>query len=264
MASGNSYETLLVEREDGIEIVTLNRPKVLNALCRQMILDLMAALDAAAADVAVRAVILTGAGRAFCAGLDLAEQRQPMTQPRIAEARELATVAPLKVMRFPKPLIAAINGVAVGAGVDMTLPCDIRIASENARLALSFTRVGLIPEFGGTYMLPRIVGLSKALELVLTGRMLEAREAAEAGLVNKVVAADKLMEEAREMARMTAKSPPLALQLAKQALHAGVNSSFVEATQLEVLSEVACMNTADFKEAMKAFAEKRQAKFIGR
>ncbi len=264
MAQESGYQTLLVDREDQIAIVTLNRPRVLNALCRQMILDLMAVLDRLAAEGEVRAVILTGAGRAFCAGLDLAEQRQPMTQERIAESRELATTAPLKFLRFPKPLIAAINGIAVGAGVDMTLPCDIRIAADTAQMALTFTRVGLIPEFGGTYMLPRILGLGKALELVLTGRTLKAAEAAEIGLVNKVVAADRLIDEARETARMTLKATPLALQLSKQALHAGINSGFVEATQLEVLSEVACMNTADFKEALKAFAEKREAKFTGR
>lgn len=264
MASDSGYETIVLDQEDGVAVVTLNRPKVLNALCRQMILDLMSVLDRLAEDAATRAVILTGAGRAFCSGLDLAEQRQPPTRERIAESRELATTAPLKFLRFPKPLIAAINGIAVGAGVDMTLPCDIRIASDAAQMALSFTRVGLIPEFGGTYMLPRILGLAKALELVLTGRTLKAAEAAEAGLVNKVVPADKLMDEAREMARMTLKAPPLALQLSKQALHAGINSGFVEATQLEVLSEVACMNTADFKEALQAFAEKREAKFTGR
>src|SRR5579862_2840954 len=187
MAAHSGYETLLVDRQDGVATITLNRPRVLNALSRQMILDLMDVLDRLAEDAAVRAVILTGTGRAFCAGLDLAEQRQPMTQERIAESRELATTAPLKVMRFPKPLIAAINGIAVGAGVDMTLPCDVRIAADSATFALTFTRVGLIPEFGGTYMLPRILGLGKALELVLTGRTLDAREAADAGLVNKVV-----------------------------------------------------------------------------
>jgi enoyl-CoA hydratase/carnithine racemase len=264
MAQDGGYKTLLVDTEDRIAIVTLNRPRVLNAFCRQMMLDLMAVLDALAADTGVRAVILTGAGRAFCAGLDLAEQRQPMTQERIAEARDLATTGPLKVMRFPKPLIAAINGIAVGVGVDMTLPCDIRIASESATLGLTFARVGLIPEFGGTYMLPRILGLAKALDLVLTGRTLSAREAEEVGLVNKVVAPERLLDEAREMARMTLKATPLALQLSKQAIHAGINSSFVEATHLEVLSEVACMNTADFKEALMAFAEKREPKFTGR
>ncbi len=264
MKPDTSYQTLLLEQHDAIAIVTLNRPHVLNALCRQMILELMAVLDRLAEDAEIRAVILTGAGRAFCAGLDLAEQRQPMTRERIAQSRELATTAPLKFLRFPKPLIAAINGIAVGAGVDMTLPCDIRIASETARFSLTFTRVGLIPEFGGTYMLPRILGLGKALELVLTARTLEALEAAAIGLINKVVAADKLMDEAREMARMTLKSTPLALQLSKQAIHSGINSGFVEATQLEVLSEIACMNTADFKEALKAFAEKREPKFTGR
>lgn len=264
MAQDGSYETLLVEKQDQVAIVTLNRPKALNALSRRMMLDLMAVLDALAAADDTRAVILTGAGRAFCAGLDLAEQRQPMTRELIAEARELATTAPLKFLRFPKPLIAAINGIAVGVGVDMTLPCDIRIASDNAKFALSFGRVGLIPEFGGTYMLPRILGLGKALELVLTGRTLEAREAQEVGLVNKTVAPGQLIDEAREMALMTLKSTPLALQLSKQAIHSGINSGFVEATQLEVLSEVACMNTADFKEALKAFAEKREPKFTGR
>ncbi len=264
MASDGAYETLLLSRQQSIATITLNRPRVLNALCRQMILDLIAVLDRLAEDADTRAVILTGAGRAFCAGLDLAEQRQPMTPERIAESRELATVAPLKFMRFPKPLIAAINGIAVGAGVDMTLPCDIRIAAEGATLGLTFTRVGLIPEFGGTYMLPRILGLGKALELVLTGRTLNAAQAAEIGLLNKVVPADQLLEQACEMARMTLKAPPLALQLSKQALHCGINSGFVEATQFEVLSEIACMNTSDFKEALQAFAEKREPKFTGR
>jgi len=264
MAQNNGFETLLVEKEEGIAVVTLNRPKALNAMCHQMIVDLMSLLPALAEDAETRAVILTGSGRAFCAGLDLAEQRQPMDPQRIAETREHATTAPLMFLRFPKPLIAAINGIAVGVGVDMTLPCDIRIASENAKLGLTFTRVGLIPEFGGTYLLPRILGLGKALELVLTGRTLEAREAHEIGLVNKVVPHDQLMDEARELARMTLKAPPLALQLSKQALHAGVNSGFVEATQLEVMSEIACMNTADFREALKAFAEKREPKFSGR
>jgi enoyl-CoA hydratase/carnithine racemase len=264
MAQDNGYETLLVEREDGIATITLNRPKVLNALCHQMIVDLIAALTTLAEDAETRAVIMTGSGRAFCAGLDLAEQRQPPDQRRMAEMREHATTVPLMFLRFPKPFIAAINGIAVGVGVDMTLPCDIRVASENAKLGLTFTRVGLIPEFGGTYLLPRILGLGKALELVLTGRTLEAREALEIGLVNKVVAHDKLMDEAREMARMTLKAAPLALQLSKQAIHSGINSGFVEATQLEVLSEVACMNTADFKEAIKAFAEKREPRFTGR
>src|SRR5689334_10454590 len=122
MAPDSGYETILLDQEDGVAVVTLNRPKVLNALCRQMILDLMSVLDRLAEDAGTRAVILTGAGRAFCSGLDLAEQRQPPTRERIAESRELATTAPLKFLRFPKPLIAAINGIAVGAGVDMTLP----------------------------------------------------------------------------------------------------------------------------------------------
>ena len=264
MAHEHGYETILIEKQDGIATLTLNRPKALNALCHQMILDLMDALAALADDPETGAVIMTGAGRAFCAGLDLREQRQPMDPQRIAETREHATTVPLMFLRFPKPFIAAINGVAVGAGVDMTLPCDIRIASETAKLGLTFTRVGLIPEFGGTYLLPRILGLGKALELVLTGRTLEAREALEIGLINKVVPPDQLMDEAREMARMTLKSPPLALQLSKQAIHSGVNSGFVEATQLEVLSEISCMNTPDFKEAIKAFAEKREPKFSGR
>ncbi len=232
------YEYILYEVSDSIATVTLNRPNKLNAYIPEMGSEVVDAFARSRADDAVRAVILTGAGRGFCAGVDLdalkAHQAKASTRqgPRLGEEAFVRSF-PLELAEFPKPVIVAINGAAIGVGVTMALPCDIRIAAEGAKLGLTFAKLGLLPGLGSTHWLPRLVGLAKAKELVLTARVILATEAAEIGLVNKVVPADQLMKEAREMAGMMADCKPEVLAAAKRALHFGAGATMQEAMRNE-------------------------------
>ncbi len=232
------YEYILYEVSDSIATVTLNRPEKLNAYIPEMGSEVVDAFMRSRADDAVRAVILTGAGRGFCAGVDLdalkAHQAKASTRqgPRLGEEAFVRSF-PLELAEFPKPVIAAINGAAIGVGVTMTLPCDVRIAAEGAKLGLTFAKLGLLPGLGSTHWLPRLVGLAKAKELVLTARVILAAEAAEIGLVNKVVPADELMKEAREVAGMMAACKPEVLAAAKRALHFGAAATMEEAMRNE-------------------------------
>ncbi len=233
------YEHILFETTDGIATITLNRPDVLNAYQPQMGDELVRAFDRVRADEAVRVAILTGAGRAFCAGVDLKFMKEHAA--RIAQGEDLVPLGEEHFVRgfaqdlasFPKPVIAAINGPAIGVGVTMSLPCDIRLAAEGATLCVPFTKLGMLPGLGSTHLLPKIVGLGKALELILTARVIEAREAAEIGLVNRVVPAEGLMAEARKMAALAAECDPDALAAAKRALHFGASATLSEAMQNE-------------------------------
>jgi 2-(1,2-epoxy-1,2-dihydrophenyl)acetyl-CoA isomerase len=220
------YETILYAVEEQIATITLNRPEKRNAYVPQMGEDVVAAFRTARDDAAVRAVILTGAGQGFCAGVDLdalkAMQAGQATGkgPKLGE-EEFVTSFPLELLAFPKPVIAAVNGAAVGVGVTMILPCDIRIASDRAKLGLTFTKLGILPGLGSTHLLPRLVGLGRAQELVLTARVIDAPEAAAIGLVNRVVAGEALIAIAREIAAQTIACDRDALAVAKRALQAG-------------------------------------------
>jgi len=226
-----SYECILYAVEDGVATVTLNRPEKLNAYTTVMGDEICAALDAAREDAAVRAVILTGAGRGFCAGVDLDHLRAHQQgrnaaagrAPRLGEER-LLTRYPLEMQHYPKPTIVAVNGAAIGVGVTMILPCDVRIASDAAKLGLTFTKLGILPGLGSTHLLPRLVGIGRALELVLSARVIPAAEAAAIGLVNRCVPADSLMQEARALARAMAEMRPEVLAAAKAALHFGARN----------------------------------------
>ncbi len=226
----SDYQDILFEVGDGIATVTLNRPEKLNAYTTEMGDEVVDAFARIRADASARVAILTGAGRGFCAGVDLehlkAHQagKNASKGPRLGEEAFLKSL-PLELVEFPKPVIAAINGAAIGVGVTMVLPCDVRLAAETAKLGLTFTRLGILPGLGSTYLLPRIVGTAKALELVLSARVLPAAEAAEIGLVNRVVPGDSLLEEARELAHMMAESPPEVLAAAKAALHFGAGGA---------------------------------------
>ena len=220
---------VLVDTADAIATITLNRPEKLNAYTVEMGEEVVDAFRCLRDDAAVRAVILTGAGRGFCAGVDLDALR---TDRRLGEEDFLRKL-PLEIVAYPKPVIAAINGAAIGVGVTMTLPCDLRIAADGAKLGLTFAKLGLLPGLGSTHLLPRLVGLSKALELVLTARVLSAGEAAEIGLVNRVVPADSLAKEARETARALVELRPEVLAAAKAALHFGAGASMADAMQNE-------------------------------
>lgn len=226
------------EVSENIATLTLNRPEKLNAYTTEMGEEVTAALRAWRGDAAVRAVILTGEGRAFCAGVDLEHLRAHQAGrraghgPRLGEEDFLRKL-PLEMLDYPKPLIAAINGHAVGVGVTMALPCDIRLAAESAELRFAFVALGILPGLGSSHLLPRLVGRARALELVLSARKVGAREAAQMGLVNRAVPGDALLSEARDLAGRMAAHPPEAVAAAKALLNFGAENSMSAAMQRE-------------------------------
>lgn len=236
-----SYQFLLYCVEDHIATITLNRPDVLNAYTPDMGDEIVAAFRAAAADDSVRVVILTGAGeRGFCAGADRVYLQQPLPPgTRLIGEEELIRSFALDLAQFPKPTIAALNGHAVGIGMTMILPMDMRIAAEHCKLALNFSKLGILLGLGSTHLLPHIVGMHKAQELVLTARTITAQEALEIGLLNHVVPAGDLMAKARELALQCAECDPHTLMFAKRALHYGASVSLEEAIANEQRSVLA-------------------------
>ena len=229
---------ILTDVGDGIGTITLNRPEKLNAYTTEMGDEVTATIRAWRDDPAVRAVILTGAGRGFCAGVDLEHLKAHQAGenaskgPRLGEEDFLKKL-PLEMAAYPKPLIAALNGAAIGVGVTMILPCDIRIAADGAKLGLAFVKLGILPGLGSTHLLPRIVGRAKALELVMSARTIGAAEAAACGLVNEVVPAEQLLARARELASGIAAHPPQAVAAAKAALNYGHEHAMDEAMRNE-------------------------------
>ena len=231
------YKSILYECRDGIATITLHRPEKLNAYTLEMGEEIVHAFREAHEDATVRAVILTGSGRGFCAGVDLEHLKAHQSEdnasgPKLGEEDFLRKL-PLELLEFPKPVIAAINGHAIGVGVTMTLPCDIRIAAENAKIGLTFARLGILPGLGSTHLLPRLVGRAKALELVMTAQVILAPEAAAIGLVNRVVASEDLLDEARNIASQLAESDPEVLAAAKRAISFGEGSTMAEAMKNE-------------------------------
>ena len=235
---GAAYQNILYEVDAGIATLTLNRPEKLNAYTLEMGDEIVDAFARARADDAVRVVLLTGAGRGFCAGVDLDALRAHQASPSGGQGRRLGEEAfvrtlPLELLDFPKPVIVAINGAAIGVGVTMTLPCDVRIAADTAKLGMTFAKLGILPGLGSTHLLPRLVGPAKALELVLGARVIPAAEAAEIGLVNRVVPAASLLDEARARARAMRECRPEVLAAAKAALRFGASAGMSEAMQNE-------------------------------
>ena len=240
------FEAIRYEVEGGVATLTLNRPEKRNAYTPRMGDEVVRAFRAAREDDAVRAVILTGAGKGFCAGVDLDALKAMQAGEAGAQRAEgersggaklgeedFIRVLPLELLSYPKPVIAAIHGAAIGVGVTMVLPCDIRIAAEDAKLGLTFTKLGILPGLGSTHLLPRLVGMGKAQELVLTARVILAPEALAIGLVNRVVPGEALLAAARETAELCAACDPDALAVAKRALHAGASSTMAEAMEHE-------------------------------
>jgi 2-(1,2-epoxy-1,2-dihydrophenyl)acetyl-CoA isomerase len=232
------YQNVLFDVADGVATITLNRPDKLNAYTTEMGDEVYDAFGKARDDEAVRAVILTGAGRGFCAGVDLEHLKAHQTGgnassgPRLGEEAFLRKL-PLELLEFPKPVIAAVNGHAIGVGVTMILPCDLRIAAAGAKMGVTFVRLGILPGLGSTHLLPRLVGPARARELILTGRMFTAEEAARIGLVNEVVAHEALIERAHAVAGEMAESRPEVLAAAKRALHFGEHHDMAEAMKNE-------------------------------
>lgn len=237
------YEHILYEVNDAIATITLNRPDKLNAYIPAMGAEVVSAFAAARNDSAVRVVVLTGAGKGFCAGVDLEHLKASFAEaesspdnssdgPRLGEEDFLRKL-PLDLLDYEKPVIAALNGHAIGVGITMALPCDLRIAVAGAKIGLTFAKLGILPGLGATHLLPRLVGMAKAQELVLTARVILAEEALEIGLVNKVVPRDAFMKEVTETAQQIAAHDPDVLARAKRSLHFGARSSMAEAMENE-------------------------------
>jgi len=258
------YQDIIYTKEAGIATITLNRPQGMNAFTAEMRDGIYRALQDAEKDDSVRVVILTGTGRAFCTGADVKDMAKRAGQPegRPSEAQNVQLT--LLVHKFPKPVIAAVNGVAVGGGLDLALSCDIRIASEQARFAEVFIRRGLMPAMGGTFFLPRLVGLDRACQLIWTGDMVDAREAERIGLVTKVVPHEELESAARELAEKLAKGPPLAIQKAKRAIYEGLNMDLESTIRYIAPFLKELQETEDHKEGARAFVEKREPFFKGK
>lgn len=258
-----NFENLLVEISDGTAIVTVNRPKALNALNEQTLRELQNAFCAFAENNAVEVVIITGSGeKAFVAGADISAMH-PMSALEARHFARLGHDLMRSIETCPKPVIAAVNGFALGGGCELALACDIRLASENARFGQPEVNLGVIPGFGGTQRLARLVGKGLAMELVFTGDMVGAAEAHRIGLVNKVVAQADLLETAKTLAAKINSKGPLAIRLAKEAIRNGLEMDLDKANRYEAELFGLCFASSDQKEGMQAFLEKRPAKFTG-
>jgi 2-(1,2-epoxy-1,2-dihydrophenyl)acetyl-CoA isomerase len=262
------YSCLLYELNDAIATLTLNRPERLNALDTALRQELYEAIVQAGEDEAVRVIVITGAGRGFCAGGDM--KNANAVQEGRAERPLLDRVAPIRdkvvlAMRdASKPIVAAVNGAAAGAGMNLALACDMRIASTAAKFGQTFVRRGLHVDWGGTYLLPRLVGMAKACELIFTGDIISAEEAHTLGLVNKLVSPDELLPETYALARKIADGPPIAIRLAKRALYHNQEVDLRAALEFETYAQNLCYETEDSREGIKAFVEKRPPRFQGR
>ncbi|KJR98043.1 MAG: enoyl-CoA hydratase [Peptococcaceae bacterium BRH_c4a] len=258
------YETLKLTREGHIAVVAFNRPDAMNALSTQTAKDLLATLEELELDQDVFAAVLTAEGdKAFCAGADLKE-RKTMSREDMKKQRALFVKAFTAVAEFPKPLVAAVNGFALGGGCEFSLCCDFIIASEKASFGLPEVGLAIIPGGGGTQLMPRVIGRNKAKELIFTGRRLSAREAYEIGLVNHVAPPGKLMEKTMEIMREITKNGPIALQQAKRSINLGADLDLHTALALEAECYNVCLTSEDRDEGLKAFNEKRKPVYKGR
>ena len=259
-----AYPNLLVETREGITFVTVNRPDKLNALNDATVAEIDAAFAAVAADPAVRGVILTGAGeKAFVAGADIAELATQ--SPVDGKERSIRGQRVLdRIERLGKPVIAAVNGFALGGGCELAMACHVRIASENAKLGTPEVKLGIMCGYAGTQRLPRLVGKGRALEMLLTGEMVDAAEALRIGLVNRVVPREKLLAEAEGLMRKMLANGPVSLRFTLEAVNDGLETGFDEAERQEATLFGLICTTEDMKEGTKAFLEKRPARFQGK
>ena len=258
---------ILEQRHEGIAILVMNRPDRLNALNNELASALNDALGRIAKDPNVNVVVITGAGRAFCAGGDLGalgKGRQTGATHELEPLLRAGMQMVLKMRTMPQPVIAAVNGAAAGAGMNIALAADIRIAAEEATFGQSFAKVGLFPDYGGTYFLPQLVGPAKAAELFYTGDMIDAKTALALGLVNQVVPAAQLEAAVKTLAQKIAQGPSLPIRAVKKALFASQEKELAQALDSEVREQVRCYLSDDCNEGMRAFFEKRPPKFQGK
>jgi 2-(1,2-epoxy-1,2-dihydrophenyl)acetyl-CoA isomerase len=257
------YESITCEKREGVGFLQLNRPQSMNALEKILVDELIEALNELESDRKIGAVLITGKDKAFCAGGDLRRMVEGFNP--VDGQGYLKTIHPLilKIANFVKPVIAAVNGYAVGAGFNMALVCDIVYASEQAKFGQAFVNVGLISDLGGMFFLPRLVGLQKAKELIFTGQQIDAEEAYRLGIVNRVYPAEQLQEEAYSLARKLAGGPRLALSQAKKILNLSISMNLEALLEMEAYAQGLCFQTEDHKEATKAFLEQRKPVFKG-
>ena len=259
------YQTLLVERAGAFATITLNRPEARNAIDLVMRQELLSAMDEVEADEAARVLILTGAGGHFCAGGDVKSMRERRLTAAEGRARvESLNRMVLRLVDFPRPTIAMVDGYAVGAGTNLALCCDLVVASDRARFGELFNKIGLVPDGGGTWLLSRLVGLARAKELIFTGEVFDAAEAARIGLVNRVVPAAELAAATRALAERIAIGPPNVLRLAKHMVNRAATTDLAAALDLEAYSQGLSIAADDHQEGIAAFFEKRPPKFTGR
>ena len=257
-------DQVILEVAEKIATITLNRPKKLNAFADEMLDGLIAAIDECDRRDDVRVVILTGAGRGFCAGGDVsamgadADNRPQVTKKHIVDYIQ---AFPRRLATFNKPIIAAVNGVATGGGMDLALACDFRVAAKSARFAETYAKIGLLPGGGGAYYLPRIVGTAKALELLLTSNFIDAEQALEIGLVNHVFDDAKLLAETQKIAARIAALPPYSVTMIKRTVYQGLDVSMASALEIVGSHIAIAKSSADHAEAIKAFREKRPGEY---
>ena len=259
-----TYENILLARDAGVGTLTLNRPDKLNAFAGEMRREVGDALEELEADQSVRVIVITGAGRGFCAGAavgymaELVATKNVAAMTALIEAgRRVVTV----IRSSAKPVIASVNGVAAGGGANLALACDLRIASRDAKLGQTFNRIGLHPDWGGTYFLPRLVGPAKALELFWLADVIDADECLRLGLFNRVVAAEALAAETMAVARTLAAKPALAIALAKRAVYDSLTKTLPDMLDYELDAQIRCFHSGDAREGITAFTEKRAPKF---
>src|SRR5262245_44423304 len=260
------YEHIELTESDGILTITLNRPDRLNAFVGHMRRDLAEALEHAGSDRSVRVVILTGAGRAFCAGGDIAFMAELMQRRNAEEFSRILGAGRrviLAIRQMTKPVIASINGPASGAGCNLALACDLRVASTAATFSQSFAKVGLHPDWGGTYFLPRLVTPNKACEMFFLGDSIDAAEAKRLGIVNQVVAPEDLESVTFELAQRLRAAPPIALAAAKHAVYMSQAAELEEMLRYETEAQLRCFESDDGHEGVHAFLEKREPRFTG-
>ncbi len=261
-----TYQNVLLDHADGVGTLTLNRPDKLNAFAGEMRREIADALDTLEADRTVRVIVVTGAGRGFCAGADVAYMAELVTTQdttAMAALVEAGRRVVMTIRQSSKPVIGAINGVAAGGGANLALACDVRIASDRARLAQSFNRIGLHPDWGGTYFLPRLVGPSRALELMWGAETIEAEQAHALGLFNRVVPHDTLADVVRGYALELAAKPALSLALTKRAIYQSLDRTLPEMLDYELDAQLRCFAGPDAAEGIRAFVEKRSPQFRG-
>ncbi|SDX40046.1 2-(1,2-epoxy-1,2-dihydrophenyl)acetyl-CoA isomerase [Marininema mesophilum] len=258
-------QTVTLLKEDGVGIITLNRPHLFNAFNTQLNIDLLAALKDVGKDPEVRAVIITGAGKAFCSGQDLSDRSAVQGEvPSLGDSvRKRYNPLILAMTEMEKPIIAAVNGAAAGAGCSLALACDMRFISDRGKFVEAFVRIGLAPDSGSSWFLSRLVGVGRAMELAMTGRNVGAEEAVQIGLANKLVPHDRLLEETLAFAKQLAQGPTRAIGLTKRALYKALDTDVAGALEYEAQVQEIAGKTKDFHEGITSFLEKRPPRYRG-